>query len=114
MRTSGIVALLIIMFVIGYLYYSYRQFAAGFGGNIGALYVINTKCSTDQTRQFSDSLLIKYPQYKVPAELDNDWNYDHLSIEKFYFERDPKEIYVVGFNGVTTIDAVKDLERQIE
>jgi hypothetical protein len=114
MKSIVLIILAVIIFIFGYLYYSFHQFANGFGGNIGCLYLINTKCATETTSQFADTFLTKYPKYKVPAGLDYDWNYDHLNIKKFYFNEPPEELYIVDFSGVTTIRAVKDLDKNIE
>lgn len=114
MKIVGFVIVTIVLFMIGYLYYSVRQFASGFGGNIGSLYLIHTNCATATTSQFADSFLTKFPNYKVPAGLNDDWNYDHLNIKKFYFKKHPEELYIVTFDGEVMIRAVKDLEKNIE
>src|SRR5258705_3525294 len=55
--------------------------------------------------KYADIFLLKFPQYKVPIE-DTSLasGYEFLNMTKFYFDKTPKEIYCVQWEGTGFIE----------
>jgi len=74
------------------------------GSGLGSVTTVeNYKYQQDFYEKYADTFLIKFPQYKVPKEDPSDYmtsGYEFLNMTKFYFDKPPKEIYCVQWQGI--------------
>ena len=74
------------------------------GSGLGSVTRIDKyKFKSEFYEKFSDSLFSKFPEYKVPKDdpsLYMTQGYEFLGMTKFYFNKTPKEIYCVQWQGI--------------
>jgi hypothetical protein len=74
------------------------------GSGLGSVTRIDKyKFKSEFYEKFSDSLLSKFPEYRVPKDDPSFYmtqGYEFLNMTKFYFNKTPKEIYCVQWQGI--------------
>ncbi|MBS1632289.1 MAG: hypothetical protein JST10_06910 [Bacteroidetes bacterium] len=74
------------------------------GSGLGSVTTVeNYKYQQNFYEKYADSFLIKFPQYKVPKDDPSSYmtsGYEFLNMTKFYFDKSPKEIYCVQWQGI--------------
>ena len=74
------------------------------GSGLGSVTTIeNYKYQQQYYEKYADTFLAKFPEYKVPnddpsAHMTS--GYKFLNMTKFYFDKSPKEIYCVQWQGI--------------
>ena len=65
--------------------------------------VENYKYHQNFYEKYADTFLLKFPQYKIPNDDPSAYmtsGYEFLNMTKFYFDKSPKEIYCVQWQGI--------------
>jgi len=93
---------------IAFLVYILKMyfFVIGFSpGNIGTITHAESKnIYGNYFGKYIDSFYVYHPEHKTPKQFEqNIPHYDHLKTLDFYFSKEPKEIYSVGFRGFVSI-----------
>jgi hypothetical protein len=74
------------------------------GSGLGSVTTVeNYKYQQNFYEKYADSFLIKFPQYKIPKDDPSAYmtsGYEFLNMTKFYFDKSPKEIYCVQWQGI--------------
>lgn len=74
------------------------------GSGLGSVTRIDKyKFKSSYYKRYSDSLFSKFPKYRVPNEDPSFYmtqGYEFLNMTKFYFDKSPKEIYCVQWQGI--------------
>jgi hypothetical protein len=103
-RTIGLTILIIMAIIFIQLFRACHDgFGYRAGSGLGSLVDIgDEKYKDSYLKQYADTFLILYPQYKVP---ENDpavymtEGYEFLNMTKFYFDKEPRETYCVQWEG---------------
>jgi hypothetical protein len=74
------------------------------GSGLGSVTSVeNYKYDQDYYQKYADSFLLKFPQYQVPKDDPSTTmtaGYEFLNMTKFYFNKPPREIYCVQWQGI--------------
>jgi hypothetical protein len=75
------------------------------GSGLGSVAEVeNYKYKQSFYAKYADTFLQKFPQYRVPdndPSADMTRGYEFLNMTKFYFDKNPKEIYCVQWQGIS-------------
>jgi hypothetical protein len=97
---SAIIVILFILFLRALTNGDLYQAGSGLGS---VTTVENYKYEQNYYQKYADTFLLKFPQYQVPK---NDPSatmtagYEFLNMTKFYFNKWPREIYCVQWQGI--------------
>lgn len=84
------------------------------GGNIGSICELETNIKLKIIKQLSDSLF-KDGKYIIPLELDKSLNiidYSFLDYKTYYFDDDPRQIFMITFDGLLLVRMVYDVKSE--
>ncbi len=74
------------------------------GSGLGSVTTIeNYKYGQSYYEKYADTFLLKFPEYRVPADDPSAYmtsGYEFLNMTKFYFNKPPREIYCVQWQGI--------------
>ena len=75
------------------------------GSGLGSVAEVeNYKYEQNYYEKYADTFLVKFPQYKVPSDdpsASMTSGYEFLNMTKFYFDKSPREIYCVQWQGIS-------------
>jgi len=108
MRVIAFIALIFTATVIILFFLALRSLTNGSlyqaGSGLGSVASVeNYKYDQDYYQKYADTFLLKFPQYQVPqndpsASMTS--GYEFLNMTKFYFNKPPREIYCVQWQGI--------------
>jgi len=74
------------------------------GSGLGSMTTVdNYKYQQQYYEKYADTFLAKFPEYRVPKDDPSAYmtsGYEFLNMTKFYFDKSPKEIYCVQWQGI--------------
>jgi hypothetical protein len=74
------------------------------GSGLGSVATVkNYKYGQRYYEKYADTFLLKFPKYRVPADDPSapmTSGYEFLNMTKFYFDKPPREIYCVQWQGI--------------
>ncbi len=74
------------------------------GSGLGSVATVdNYKYQQQYYEKYADTFLAEFPKYKVPKDDPSDYmtsGYEFLNMTKFYFDKTPREIYCVQWQGI--------------